>query len=145
MNTLKNAFGLKTGYSDHSQGLAVTISAVALGACVIEKHFTLDQNMEGPDHKASMDPNGLNALVKSVREVELALGDGIKKVQSSELSNRKFVRKSLVACKAISRGELFTSENLTQKRPGTGLSPMEYWNLIGSRATRSYAVDEVIN
>lgn len=145
MTTLENAFRLKTGYSDHSQGLVVSLSAVALGACVIEKHFTLDQNMDGPDHKASLDPKELNELVKSVRQVELALGDGIKRVQSSELSNRKIVRKSLVARKAIAKGELFTPDNLTQKRPGTGLSPMKYWDLIGNRATRSYEVDEVIN
>lgn len=147
MDTMRQAFpGLKgVGYSDHTPGIAVSVAAAALGATVIEKHFTLDKNMEGPDHKASLEPPELAALARSIREVEAALGDGLKAPSASEIKNLPIVRKSLVASRAIKAGETFTEDNLTVKRPGTGLSPRLWDSVLGSCARRDYAPDEVLD
>ncbi len=144
MDTLQKSFGLCVGLSDHSDGIAVAIAAVARGACVIEKHFTLDKNMPGPDHKASLNPDELENLVKSIRQVELALGDGIKRPALSEISNIKVARKSLVALQNIKKGEVFTKENVGAKRPGDGLSPMFFWDIVGKKANRDYKKDEFL-
>lgn len=145
MITIKNAFpGIKVGYSDHTLGIEIPIAAVALGAEVIEKHFTLDLNMEGPDHKASLTPKLLKEMVNAVRNIEAAFGDGVKKPSESEKKNIKIARKSIVASKDIKEGEVFTPENLTLKRPGTGLSPM-LWNMIvGKKSSKDYIKDEQI-
>lgn len=132
------------GYSDHSLGIAVPIAAVALGACVIEKHFTLDKSMEGPDHRASLEPDELTGMCRAIRAVEESLGDGVKAPSPSEIPNLAIARKSLVASRAIVKGELFTEENLTTKRPGTGLSPMLWDTVIGTPASRNYAKDELL-
>ncbi len=132
------------GYSDHTQGIEVPLAAVALGACVIEKHFTLDRNMEGPDHKASLEPSELKAMVEGIRRIELALGKDVKQVSASEKANIDIVRKSIVAAKQIRQGETFTEENMTTKRPGTGISPMRWNEIIGMRADRDYKADEMI-
>lgn len=132
------------GYSDHTQGIEVPLAAVALGACVIEKHFTLDRSMEGPDHKASLEPSELKEMVEGIRKVELALGKTVKQISASERVNRDIVRKSIVAAKLIKRGEMFTEENLTTKRPGTGISPMRWNEMIGAVADRDYKADEMI-
>lgn len=132
------------GYSDHTQGIEVPLAAVALGACVIEKHFTLDRSMDGPDHKASLEPYELKEMVEGIRKIELALGNDIKQVSVSEKANRDIVRKSIVAAKLIKRGEMFTEENLTTKRPGTGISPMRWNEMIGAVADRDYKADEMI-
>ena len=132
------------GYSDHTQGIEVPLAAVALGACVIEKHFTLDRSMEGPDHKASLEPSELKAMVEGIRKIELALGKDVKQISVSEKANRDIVRKSIVAAKLIKRGELFTEENLTTKRPGTGICPMRWNEIIGTIADRDYKPDEMI-
>jgi N-acetylneuraminate synthase len=145
MDTLKAAFGLPVGLSDHTDGIAVPIAAVARGASIIEKHFTLDRDMQGPDHKASLDPLQLQEMVKSIRQVEAAMGSANKLITSSEMSNKNVARKSLVAACSIDAGEIFTAHNLTSKRPGTGRSPMEYWDLLGKRAERSYLEDELID
>jgi N-acetylneuraminate synthase len=144
MHTLRTAFGLRIGYSDHTLGIAVAIAAAALGADVIEKHVTLDRALPGPDHRASLEPPELKELVTAIRHVEVALGDGIKAPRASELKNMAIARKSLVAACAIRAGEPFTAENLTAKRPGTGRSPFDFWDLIGQPAKRSYREDEVI-
>lgn len=144
MDTLRAAFGLPVGLSDHTEGIAVSIAAVARGAAVIEKHLTLDKNLPGPDHKASLEPEELADLVRSIRQVEQALGTGWKGPAPSEWSNRDLVRKSLIARREIVEGELFTPDNVTFKRPGGGLSPMRYWDVLGRRAPRSFAKDEVI-
>lgn len=144
MLTIKSAFGVEVGYSDHSAGIEVSIAAAALGASVIEKHFTLDKNMPGPDHKASLEPNELKTMVMSIRNIEIAMGDGIKRLTPSEIDNKPLARKSLVASKVIKAGDLFTSENVTAKRPGTGISPMNWDEIIGCEATRDFAVDELI-
>jgi len=144
MDTMTNAFGLPVGLSDHTPGIAVPIAAVARGAAVIEKHFTLDRNLPGPDHKASLEPDELKEMIKSIREVELALGSPIKKAAPSEYKNKFIVRKSLVAARKIAKGEIFTEENLTAKRPGFGLSPLLYWEYLGKRADRDYFQDEEI-
>lgn len=144
IKTLKEKFGLKVGYSDHTMGNDVSIAAVAIGAEVIEKHFTLDRTMEGPDHKASLEPEELKSMVQSIRNIEKAMGTGIKEPSPSERKNVKIARKSIVAKKEIKKGEIFTEKNLTTKRPGNGISPM-YWNeLIGQVADREYNVDELI-
>ena len=144
MKTIKDAFKVEVGYSDHTLGLEVPIAAVALGAKVIEKHFTLDKNMEGPDHKASLEPKELKKMVDSIRNIEVALGDGIKKPSPSEEKNIKIARKSIVASRDIREGEEFTYDNLTVKRPGNGICPM-YWDIIvGKRAIRNYKEDELI-
>jgi len=144
MDTLRDKFALPVGYSDHTIGIAVPIAAVARGAVIIEKHFTLDRNLPGPDHKSSLEPNELKQMVNSIRQVELALGNGIKQPTTSELKNMAVARKSLVAIKEIKKGEMFTETNLGAKRPGTGLSPFEYWDLLGKKADKEYIVDEVI-
>lgn len=144
MDTLKLAFGLKVGYSDHSPGIAVAIAAAARGAAIIEKHFTLNRNLPGPDHLASLEPDELKEMVKSIRQVELALGVPLKTASSTEMINRLTVRKSLVAARAIQRGEAFTVKNLAIKRPGTGISPISYWELLGKKAERDYAVDDLV-
>lgn len=145
MDTLAAAFGLPVGYSDHTPGIHISLAAVARGARVIEKHFTLDRNLPGPDHKASIEPDELRDLVCQTREVERALGDGVKRPAASEWKNRDVARKSLVVTRAIKEGEIFTEENLTCKRPGTGLSPFAYWQILGQTATCNYNVDEVLH
>lgn len=144
MLTIKKEFGVNVGYSDHTLGIEVPIAAVALGASVIEKHFTLDRNMQGPDHKASLEPGELKAMVQSIRHIEKSLGDGIKKVTQSESQNIEIARKSIVASRTIKRGELFTESNITVKRPGTGISPMLWEKIIGTAANKDYAEDEQI-
>jgi N,N'-diacetyllegionaminate synthase len=144
MLTIKEAFKVKVGYSDHTPGIEVPIAAVALGASVIEKHFTLDRNMQGPDHKSSLEPNELKAMVRAIRNVEKALGDGIKKPSPSEIKNKIIVRRSIVAKRNIKRGEIFNEENITVKRPATGISPMRWYEILGKTATRDYKEDEII-
>lgn len=144
MLTIKKAFKVKIGYSDHTPGIEVPTSAVALGATIIEKHFTLDRNMQGPDHKASLEPEELNNMVKAIRNIEKALGNGQKKPSSSEFQNKAIVRKSIVAAKGIKEGEFFTDENITAKRPGTGICPMEWDKIIGKRAKKDFFVDDLI-
>ena len=144
MNTIKEEFGVKVGYSDHTKGIEVPIAAVALGATVIEKHFTLDRNLEGPDHKASLEPNELKAMVDSIRHIELALGNGMKQPAESEKKNMAVARKSIIASKEIKSGEIFTEENLTVKRPGDGISPMRWFDIIGKPAPRDFEEDELI-
>jgi N-acetylneuraminate synthase len=144
MDTLRSTFGLEVGFSDHTMGIAVAIAAVARGARIIEKHFTLDRTAEGPDHAASLEPKELTAMVAAIREIELALGDGTKLPQPSELPNINIARKSIVAARTIAANERLTSENMTVKRPGTGLSPMRWWALVGRRASRHFALDEAI-
>lgn len=144
MLQLRDKFGVKVGYSDHTKGIEVPIAAVALGAEVIEKHFTLDRTLPGPDHKASLEPNELKAMVDAIRNIEQALGDGQKHVSASEGKNIAIARKSIVAAKDIKRGELLTEENLTTKRPGSGISPMRWEELIGTKAIRDFKEDELI-
>lgn len=144
MNELKERFGVKVGYSDHTKGIEVPIAAVALGAEIIEKHFTLDRNMEGPDHKASLEPDELKAMVSAIRNIELALGDGHKTVSESERKNIVVARKSIVAAKNIKAGEVFNENNLTVKRPGNGISPMDWENVIGKTAKKDFVEDQLI-
>ncbi|MEW6552591.1 MAG: N-acetylneuraminate synthase [Campylobacterota bacterium] len=144
MLTIGNAFGMKYGYSDHTLGIEVPIAAVALGACVIEKHFTLDCGMHGPDHRASLNPQGLKDMVSGIRNIELALGNGIKRASESEAKNKAIARKSIVAKTNIKAGEIFTEENITVKRPGTGISAMKWDEVIGTKALRDYVEDELI-
>jgi N-acetylneuraminate synthase len=145
MDTMAATFRLPVGYSDHTQGDHVAVAAVARGASVIEKHFTLKRDMPGPDHQASLEPHELRELVRRVRDIEQALGDGIKRPAASELKNRDIARKSLVAAKPIRAGETFTEENLACKRPGTGTSPFAFWRTLGQTATRSYHSDEALD
>lgn len=144
MITIKKAFNTKVGYSDHTKEIEVPIAAVALGAEVIEKHFTLDKNLPGPDHKASLEPQELKEMVKCIRNVEKALGDGIKKPSKSEMKNISIVRRSIVAKRDIKKGEIFSEENLTVKRPGYGISPMRWSEVIGKTAQKDYKKDEII-
>lgn len=144
MRNIGDALGVPVGYSDHTPGIEVPIAAVALGASVIEKHFTLDRALPGPDHRASLEPDELRAMVTAVRNIECAMGDGIKRPTFSELRNRDVARKSLVAAKPIAKGECFTADNLTSKRPGTGVSPMRWDEVIGQVARRDFSVDEAI-
>ena len=144
MVTIGNAFGVKFGYSDHTLGIEVPIVAVALGASVIEKHFTLDKNMEGPDHKASLEPDELKAMVSTIRNIAKALGDGIKKPSKSELKNIQVARKSIVASHDIKIGEILDENNLAVKRPGNGISPMRWDEIIGTVAKKDYKEDELI-
>ena len=144
MLTLKNEFGFKVGYSDHTNGIEIPVAAVAMGACVIEKHFTLDKNMEGPDHKASLEPDELKQMVLSIRNVEVALGDGKKQPSDAEKKNIAIARKSIVAAYDIKKGEMFTEDNLTAKRPGNGISPMKWNYVIGKSAKRDFLADELI-
>ena len=145
MDALRKEFGVEVGYSDHTNGIEVPIAAVALGATVIEKHFTLDRNMEGPDHKASLEPDELKAMVSAIRNIEKAVdGDGTKHVSDSERKNIAIARKSIVAACDIKQGEVFAEENLTAKRPGTGISPMRWEEIIGMKAKRDFHEDEPI-
>lgn len=144
MYDLINEFGLRTGYSDHTVGIEVPIAAVAMGAEIIEKHFTLDHNMPGPDHKASLEPNELKQMVTSIRNIEQALGDGKKHVSNSERKNIVIARKSIIASRDIKKGEVFTEENLTVKRPGNGISPIRWNEIIGKTAKRDFIEDELI-
>lgn len=137
-------FGVKIGYSDHTQGVEVPIAAVALGATVIEKHFTLDKNMEGPDHKASLEPDELKAMVSSIRNIEQALGTGHKTISESERKNIEIARKSIVAACPIKKGEKLTEENLTVKRPGNGINPMRWNEVVGTIASRDYSAEDII-
>lgn len=144
MQSIQRAFGVDVGYSDHSQGIEVAIAAVAMGACVIEKHFTLDCNLPGPDHKASLEPDGLAAMVSAIRNIEVALGDGIKRRTQSEARNMAVMRKSLVASATIKAGDILSTSNITTKRPGTGISPMRWDDIIGRKASRDFAEDDLI-
>jgi len=145
MLDIKKDLGTRVGYSDHTLGIEVPIAAVALGAQVIEKHFTLDRNLPGPDHRASLEPDELKAMVMAIRNIEVAIGgSGIKEPSKSELKNKSVARKSIVASRSINKGEEFTVENLTVKRPGTGISPMKWDNIIGSAAIKDFNADEVI-
>ncbi len=144
MESIKNEFGLAVGLSDHCVGISVPVAAVAMGATVIEKHFTLDKNMEGPDHKASLDPKELKQMVTFIREVELALGTSVKGPAPSEIKNIPIARKSLVASTAIAEGQLFSTDNLTTKRPGTGESPMRYWDYLGKTASKNFNEDDLV-
>lgn len=144
MLEIKEKFGVEIGYSDHTEGIEIPIAAVALGATVIEKHFTLDKNMEGPDHKASLEPSELKAMVKSIRNIEQALGTGHKTISESERKNIEIARKSIVAAKDIKEGDIFTEDNITVKRPGNGISPMEWENVIGKVAKRNFQEEELI-
>ena len=144
METLKTAFGYPVGYSDHTQGIEVDLAAVAMGATVIEKHFTLDRTLPGPDHKASLEPSELKAMVDGIRKIEKALGTGEKKPSAIEIENRKVVRKSIIAARYINKGDVFSEENLTTKRPGTGINPMRWNDIIGTKAIRDFEEDELI-
>lgn len=144
MQSIHTAFGVAVGYSDHTPGIEVAIAAVAMGASVIEKHFTLDRNLPGPDHKASLEPNELKAMVAAIRNIEIALGDGIKRLTPSEAKNKPIVRKSLVASRIIKAGEAFSAKNMTAKRPGSGISPMRWDEIIGRIASRDFVSDELI-
>ncbi|WP_060983194.1 N-acetylneuraminate synthase [Vibrio splendidus] len=144
MDTLGLAFGLAAGYSDHSEGITIPIAAVARGAVLIEKHFTLDKNMEGPDHKASLEPQELEAMVRGIRQVETALGSSVKTPTLSEVKNKSVARKSIVAARYIKAGEELTESNLTIKRPGSGMSPYHYWELISCKSTKDYKAGELI-
>lgn len=144
MQSIAQAFGVQVGFSDHTEGIEIPIAAVALGACVIEKHFTLDRGLPGPDHRASIEPDQLMRMISSIRNVELALGDGIKRPSASEERNRPIARKSLVAARTIRAGEIFVEDDLTAKRPGTGISPMRLGEVLGRKASRDFNVDELI-
>lgn len=142
--TIKEELGLDVGYSDHTMGVEVPIAAVALGATVIEKHFTLDRNMPGPDHKASLEPHELAAMVKAIRNIEKAMGNGKKQPSPSEIKNITIARKSIVAKCAIKQGEVFSEDNITAKRPGTGISPMRWFEVLGQKAAKDFQEDELI-
>lgn len=144
MLTMGNEFDVKVGYSDHTLGIEVPIAAVALGAKIIEKHFTLDNTMEGPDHKASLEPDELIKMVKGIRNIEIALGNGTKEPSNSEQKNISVARKSIVASKTIKKGELLTDQNICVKRPGTGVSPMKWHEIIGTEAIKDFEADELI-
>lgn len=144
MVTIGNSFDIAFGYSDHTLGIEVDIAAVAMGACCIEKHFTLDCTMEGPDHKASLEPDELKAMVKAIRNIELALGSSVKKPSKSEIPNMQIARKSIVAKLDIKKGEILTEEKITIKRPGNGINPMRWDEVVGTIATKDYNEDELI-
>jgi len=144
MTTIAEAFKVRVGYSDHTAGIEIPLAAVAIGAVVIEKHFTLDRNMKGPDHKASLEPDELKKMVEGIRNIELAMGNGIKRPTPSEIKNKIVARKSIVASKKIKAGELFTIDNITIKRPGNGVSPMLWNQIVGRRAKRDFRPDELI-
>jgi N,N'-diacetyllegionaminate synthase len=145
MLNIKEELGIEIGYSDHTMGIEVPVAAVALGATIIEKHFTLDRTMEGPDHPASLEPGELKEMVKSIRNIDMALGEGFKIPSESEKKNIEIVRKSIVAGRDIVKGEVFSEENLTVKRPGTGISPMNWDGVIGKTAARDFKSDEIIS
>lgn len=144
MQTIAGTFGIKTGYSDHTKGIEVPIAAAAMGASVIEKHFTLDKTMDGPDHKASLEPDELRAMVSAIRNIEKALGTGVKKPSPSEIKNIHIARKSIIASRSIAKGEFLNAKNITVKRPGNGISPMRWDEIIGTVALRDYCEDELI-
>jgi N,N'-diacetyllegionaminate synthase len=144
MQSIQHALGVDVGYSDHTPGIEVAIAAVAMGACVIEKHFTMDCNLPGPDHKASLEPDGLLAMVTAIRNIEVALGDGVKRCTQAEARNIKVMRKSLVASRPIAAGDVFSPQNITAKRPGTGISPMRWDEVIGRRAPHDFVEDDLI-
>ena len=144
MLTMRDELGVEVGYSDHTTGIEIPIAAVAMGAQIIEKHFTLDKTMDGPDHKASLESHELKAMISAIRNVESALGNGVKIPSKSERGNIEIVRKSIVAKHEIKKGEVFSEENLTTKRPGTGLSPMKWGEIIGKTASRDYDKDDLI-
>jgi len=144
MQSIHTALGVSVGYSDHTPGIEVAIAAVAMGACVIEKHFTLNRNLPGPDHQASLEPEELKAMVAAIRNIDLALGDGIKRLTPSEVRNKPIARKSLVASRAIKAGEVFSAQNITTKRPGTGISPMRWDEVMGQIARKDYQKDDLI-
>ncbi len=144
LQMIKNAFQVRVGYSDHTTGIEIPVAAVALGAEVIEKHFTLDKKMKGPDHKASLEPYEFGTMVKAIRNIERALGNKKKVPTKSELKNRPIARKSIVATHGIKKGEQFTEKNLTVKRPGTGISPMKWDRVIGKTAKKDFTKDELI-
>ncbi len=144
MLTLEKEFKCPVGYSDHTKGIEVAIAAVAMGARVVEKHFTLDKNMEGPDHKASLEPMELKAMVNAIRNIEKAMGDGHKEPSASEIRNREVARKSIVAKRSIAKGEILSEENITTKRPGNGISPMRWYEVLGRKAIRDFQEDELI-
>ncbi|MBU0675962.1 MAG: N-acetylneuraminate synthase [Proteobacteria bacterium] len=144
MDSMREAFGLAVGFSDHTSGMSVAIAAVARGASIIEKHFTLDRELPGPDHRASLEPHELRAMVGAIREVELALGSGVKEPSVCEMSNLVVARRSLVASCDIERDEIFTRNNVTSKRPGIGISPMLYWDVLGRKAPHNFSQDEAI-
>ena len=145
MQSIQKELNVAVGYSDHTLGIEIPIAAVALGATIIEKHFTTDRSLPGPDHKASLEPAELLAMIDGIRNIEKALGDGVKRLMPSEFTNLPIARKSIVASLPIKAGALFTEHNLTAKRPGTGISPMEWHNLLGSKANRDYLADELID
>lgn len=144
MEDMRKTFSLEVGYSDHTTGIAVSVAAAALGAKVIEKHITLDKNMEGPDHMASLEPHELTEMVCAIRNIEKALGDGVKRPSKSEEKNKPIARKSIVAQTPIAKGEVLTEDNLTVKRPGDGISPMQWKKVLGTKAIRDFAPDEII-
>jgi N,N'-diacetyllegionaminate synthase len=144
IRTLSSELGLPVGYSDHTLGTDASIAAVALGARIIEKHFTLSRDQDGPDHKASLEPEELKSLIKSIRALETSWGDGVKAPQDCELENMPIARKSIVSRKEIAKGELFSPENITTKRPGTGISPIHWHEVIGKRAIRDFMPEERI-
>jgi len=144
MDTIRSKFNVSIGYSDHTKGIEASIAAVALGATIIEKHFTLNKELQGPDHKASIDPSELSAMVKAVRNIELAMGLATKEPTKSEIKNKLVVRKSIIANQAIKFGEVFNANNLTVKRPGNGISPMKWNEIIGHKASRDFDKDELI-
>ena len=145
MISIQKAFGVSVGYSDHSEGIEVAIAAVALGAKIIEKHFTLDKTLPGPDHKAGLEPDELKKMIIAIRNIELALGDGVKKIMPSELKNRQVARQSIVAKANIKKGEALSETNITTKRAGSGISPMRWDQIIGSKSKRDYLIDEIID
>lgn len=144
MNTLKEKFNVQVGYSDHTKGIEIPIAAVAMGATIIEKHFTLDKNMEGPDHKASLNSLEFKLMVEAIRNIESAMGTGEKKPTESEKKNIAIARKSIVASRDISKGEIFSKDNITTKRPGNGISPMKWFDVLGQKAVRDFKEDELI-
>ena len=144
MLTIKKKFKVNIGYSDHTEGIEASLAAAALGAKVIEKHITLNKNLSGPDHKASITPVELKKLIEGIRKITIALGTGVKKISSSERKNIKIARNSIVAAKVIKKGEKFTKQNLAIKRPGNGISPMQLFNIIGNIAKRNFLKDELI-
>jgi sialic acid synthase SpsE len=144
MQSIRSKFGVDVGYSDHSLGIEISLAAVALGATVIEKHFTLDRTLPGPDHKASLEPEELKTMIAGIRNIEKALGDGIKRIMPSEMGNRLVGRKSLVADCHIKRGETFSPDNMAIKRPGTGISPMKWDEVLGKKSPRDFKKDDLI-
>jgi N,N'-diacetyllegionaminate synthase len=145
LGSIREELGVAVGYSDHTLGIEISLAAVAQGATVIEKHFTVDRNLPGPDHQASLEPMELKSMVNGIRNIEKAFGDGVKEIKPSEIANRSVARKSIVARMSIKTGEIFSEDNLTTKRPGTGMSPIDWDNLIGKRSQHDYYVDEFIN